>query len=462
MTTRILVVDDEANLRRMLEAVLAEEAFIVRTAADADAAATIVHEFEPEVALVDLVLGDGANGIDLLERLRDARPETVVIMMSGKATLADAVRATKLGAFQFLEKPLSPVHVTTTARAAADLARARAENRWLRARLEAEHPIVGTSAALDAVRKLIAQVAPTPSRVLITGESGTGKELVARAIHAQSPRAARPFVAINCAAVPRELIESELFGHEKGAFTGATERRDGRFALAHHGTLLLDEVGELEPQAQAKLLRVLETGTIERVGGSATQQVDVRVLAATNKHPEEEVRAGRFRQDLFFRLNVFPIHVPALRERLDDLPPLIEFLAIRAAERCNRLPRPFGPDALAALRRHRWPGNVRELANLVERLTIMGQGEVTVEELAMGLGARRPALGHIAPAERRPPGAESLADALARHETQLIQEALAHTGSIAEAARAMKTDRANLYRRMKRLGLSPSDTPVSE
>jgi two-component system nitrogen regulation response regulator NtrX len=465
MTARVLIVDDEANMRRMLSAVLADEGFEIQTVASATDALAAIPAFEPDAALVDLVLGQGVDGLGLLEQLHARHPHVIVVMMRGQATLAHAVGATKLGAFQFLEKPVSTENVIATTRAAVDLAQARAENRALRAALEdEEYLIVGSSPAMEHVRALIAQVAPTSSRVLVTGESGTGKELVARGIHAQSPRASKPLVSVNCAAVPRELLESELFGHEKGAFTGATQRRDGKFELANKGTLFLDEVGELELTHQAKLLRVLETGSVERVGGTSARTVDVRVIAATNKDLEAEIAAGRYRQDLFFRLEVFPIRVPPLREHLEDLPALVRHLAEQVARRCNRPRRQFGDDVIASLGAHPWPGNIRELGNLIERLTIIGQGPVTRIELDPMLGSARSAR-LTTPSGERPltPLSASIGAALEAYERDLIESALAASqGNVSEAARRLRTDRSNLHRRMRRLDIGRSDTGVSE
>jgi two-component system nitrogen regulation response regulator NtrX len=377
-------------------------------------------------------------------------------MMSGKATLHDAVRATRLGAFQFLEKPLTPEGVVTTVAAAVALARTRSENRALRAGEPDACPIIGESEAIAEVRELIAHVGPTASRVLITGESGTGKELVARAIHRASPRAERPMVSLNCASVPRDLLESEMFGHERGSFTGAVARRHGRFELADRGTLFLDEVGDMHLELQAKLLRILETGVVERVGGESGKRVDVRVLAATNQDLMREVEAGAFREDLFYRLSVFPIVVPPLRDRLEDLPALVRHLADVTAARCNRPALAFSPGALQRMRTHDWPGNVRELANLVERLTIVGEATV-VSEMDVANALQR------APRRRAGRAREQvtlgLTAALDAYEADLISHAIAASdGNVAEAARRLQTDRANLYRRMRRLGLGRKHT----
>jgi two-component system nitrogen regulation response regulator NtrX len=451
---RVLVVDDDGNLRRMLRAVLEAEGYDVEDAEGGEPGLNACEETEPDVVLLDLVMPPGPDGLAVLERIMARQDDIGVIMMSGKATLDDAVRATKLGAFQFLEKPLTPERVLTTVAAAAALARERAENRALRAGQPGGEEIVGATAVMQELRAQIARVAPLPSRVLITGESGTGKELVARAIHHQSPRGGRPMVSLNCAAIPRDLLESEMFGHERGAFSGAVARRRGKFELADGSTLFLDEVGDLHLDAQSKLLRVLETGTIERLGGERERAVDVRVLAASNKDLAEEVHGGRFREDLFFRLNVFPIRVPPLRDRLDDLPLLVEHLSRVVAARCTRRVRSVGPDAIARLKEHSWPGNVRELANVIERLTIAGvDRRVTVREIDGVLGLAGGAVKESLSLES---DELSLSDALAAYERQLITQVLqASDGNVAAAARRLRTDRANLYRRMRRLGMSP-------
>ena len=442
---RVLLVDDEANIRRMLGALLREEGFSVAEAGNGNAALLMVDQADPDVILLDLLMPPGPDGLETLARLRERGRLTPVIMMSGKAQLTDAVRSVKLGAFQFLEKPLTPEAVLVTVRAALELDRTRAQNRALQAELARRSHLVGDSPAMQQVRALIERVGPTDARVLITGESGTGKELVAAAVHTASRRARRAFVTVNCAAIPRDLVESEMFGHERGAFTGATERRLGRFELAHEGTLFLDEIGDLSAEAQAKLLRTLETGELQRIGAEMTVRVEVRVVSATNRRLEDEVAAGNFREDLFFRLNVFPITIPPLRERREDLPALVAHLAERVRPRQAVT---FTPAALDAMRDYSWPGNVRELANLVERLSILCGPTV---DAAAVRGVLRGG-----PAPPVPSGALGLplSDALDEYERSLITAAMAQAeGNVAEAARVLQTDRANLYRRMRRLGI---------
>jgi len=446
---QVLLVDDEANIRRMLGALLRTEGFAVTEAPNGNSALLLLDQLVPDVVLLDLLMPPGPDGIETLSQLRDRGADAPVIMMSGKAQLNDAVKAVKLGAFQFLEKPLSPEAVLVTVRAALELNRTRAENRVLQAELGRRATLIGQGPAMQEVRALIARVAPTDARVLITGESGTGKELVAAAIHAASRRRGRPFITVNCAAIPRDLVESEMFGHERGAFTGATERRMGRFELAHGGTLFLDEVGDLSAEAQAKLLRTLETGELQRIGAEATTRIDARVVAATNRQLGEAVQSGSFREDLFFRLNVFPIELPPLRERLEDLPALVTHLAERARP---GHPVRFSEAALEALTTYTWPGNIRELANLVERLTILSGAEVEVSAVRQVLRVNPNSTVANSPAVA--PVSRSLSEALEEYERGLITAALSQAqGNMAEAARILQTDRANLYRRMRRLGV---------
>src|SRR5215208_464542 len=442
---QVLLVDDEANIRRMLGALLRTEGFAVTEAPNGNSALLLLDQLDPDVVLLDLLMPPGPDGLETLSQMRNRGAGAPVIMMSGKAQLADAVRAVQLGAFQFLEKPLSPEAVLVTVRAALELNRTRAENRALQAELGRRGTLIGEGPAMQQVRALIDRVGPTEARVLITGESGTGKELVAAAIHAASRRRGRAFVTVNCAAIPRDLVESEMFGHERGAFTGATERRLGRFELAHGGTLFLDEIGDLSAEAQAKLLRTLETGELQRLGAESSQRVDVRIVAATNRRLEDAVADGDFREDLFFRLNVFPIRLPPLRERLEDLPALVTHLAERVRPRQAPV---FTPQALDALSSYGWPGNVRELANLVERLSILCGPTVDAE-------AVREVLRGGAPPPPMPTAlGRPLSEALDDYERGLLRAALAQAeGSIAETARLLQTDRANLYRRLRRLGL---------
>jgi two-component system nitrogen regulation response regulator NtrX len=465
MPHHVLIIDDEPNIRRMLAALLRAEGFVVDEAGTGAAGLLALEHLDPDAIFLDLLMPPGPDGLATLQQLRNRGVEAPVIMMSGKAQLADAVRATQLGAFQFLEKPLSPEAVLVTLRSAVELGRTRHQNRALRAALEPREEMVGQTEVMQQVRTLIAQVAPTDARVLITGESGTGKELVAAAIHRASRRAREPFVTVNCAAIPRELVESEMFGHERGAFTGAGERRLGRYELADGGTLFLDEVGDLHLEAQAKLLRTLETGVLQRLGAEQPTQVNVRVLAATNRRLDTGVAAGSFREDLFFRLNIFPIHLPPLRERADDLPLLVSHLTQRV--RPGR-PQQYTPEALEVLRQYPWPGNIRELANLIERLAILGGETIGPGEVAMVLPAgRRDGSASKRTAEPVPspgPGeAVPLSETLDRYEREVIAQALARAdGNVAEAARLLVTDRANLYRRMKRLGLITRGETVAD
>jgi len=453
----VLIIDDEPNIRRMVGALFGAEGYDVRDASDGASGILRARESEPDVVLLDLMMPGDLDGMATLERLRDAIPDSPVVMMSGRAGLSDAVRATRLGAFTFLEKPLTPEGVLFALSSALELRRARLEARALRADLGLAGVMVGESTGLQRVRDLIARVGPTDSRILITGESGVGKELVAAAIHAASSRRDRAFVRVNCAAIPRDLVESEMFGHEKGSFTGATERRIGRFELAHTGTLLLDEVGDLGPEAQAKLLRAIEAKEIERVGGGAPIRIDLRIIAATNKDLSRAVIDGRFREDLFFRLNVIPLHVPPLRERPSDIPLLVRhFSALNHVRTGQPAPR-WTSDAISAFGRYRWPGNVRELANIVERLVILHAGLEVTED----------AVRAVLPVERAPNAAplpdamaldRSLTDTLDEYERMLIARALSMAGgNVAEAARKLKTDRPNLYRRMRRLGLGNAE-----
>ena len=460
----VLIVDDEPNIRRMVGALLASEGYEVREAPDGARGVALAIESEPDLALVDLMMPGELDGMAVLTALRERVPDVPVVMMSGRAGLSDAVRATKLGAFTFLEKPLTPEGVLLALASALELRQARRETRTLRADLGLASEMIGNSPALRRVREMIEKVAPSDARVLITGESGTGKELVAAAIHAGGSRKDRPFVRVNCAAIPRDLVESEMFGHERGAFTGATDRRIGRFELADRGTLLLDEVGDLGAEAQAKLLRAIESGEIERVGGSKPIRVDVRIVSATNKDLTRAVADGTFREDLYFRLNVIPLAIPPLRERPDDIPALVRHFSQVHRGRTGQPLTSWSTNAVDALARYRWPGNVRELANIVERLAILHPGrEVTSDEIREVLPSAPTRLAQPAALPNATVLDASLTDTLDDYERVLITRALSVAGgNIAEAARRLQTDRPNLYRRMKRLGIVESDRERGE
>jgi two-component system, NtrC family, nitrogen regulation response regulator NtrX len=464
----VLIADDEPNIRRMVGALLTGEGYEVTETPSGVEAVARVKDGEPDVALVDLMMPGDLDGMATLARLRDVAPDLPVIMMSGRAGLADAVKATKLGAFNFLEKPLTPEGVLLAVASALELRQTRRVARALRAELGFTGDMVGKSEAMAVVRQMIARVAPTDARVLITGESGTGKELVASAIHDKSPRREKPFVRVNCAAIPRDLVESEMFGHERGAFTGATQTRIGRFELAHHGTLFLDEVGDLGPDAQAKLLRAIEAKEIQRVGGNRVIRTDVRILAATNHDLQRAVRSGTFREDLYFRLNVIPLAIPPLRDRSEDVPELVAHFSEQFLQRTGQARPRWRSDALQLLRDYPWPGNVRELANIIERLAILHPGaEMTgqqvedvllvehdqLESAPVTPTRAQPGIGERA--TTAPEHAASLADRLDAFERTVIARALAEAGgNVADAARRLQTDRPNLYRRMKRLGIN--------
>ena len=450
----ILIVDDEANIRRMVGALLAGEGYDVKEAASGAQGIAKADEAEPDAIMLDLMMPGELDGMATLARLRIDHPDSAVIMMSGRASLADAVNATKLGAVNFLEKPLTPEGVLFAVGSALELRQSRRVARELREELGLVGDMVGDSPQMRAVRELIDRVAASDARVLITGESGTGKELVASAIHDASTRRDKPFIRVNCAAIPRDLVESEMFGHERGSFTGATQARVGRFELANNGTLFLDEIGDLSLDAQAKLLRAIEAKEIHRVGGNKSIRVDVRIIAATNHDLARAVKDGAFRDDLFFRLNVIPIALPPLREREGDVRQLVHHFSLLYFKRTGQIPPVWTPQAMQVLERHAWPGNVRELANIVERISIVNPGAHITAEYVRAVLSPEDA---VPPVIAEPPAAEmtgGLSEVLDAHERRLIQNALDQSkGNIAEAARSLKTDRPNLYRRMKRLGL---------
>src|SRR5918994_78327 len=387
MKSRILVIDDEAAIRDSLRMILEYEGYEFLGAASGQDGLAMVDRENPDRVFLDIKM-PGRDGLEVLQRIKAVNETVPVVMISGHATVTTAVDATKLGAFDFIEKPLASERVLVTVRNAIDRSRLADENRSLKRVVEVRHQIVGESPHLKKVMDAIRRAAPTNATVLITGESGVGKELVTRAIHRNSLRSRDRFIQVNCAAIPDDLIESELFGHEKGSFTGATEKQIGKFEQADKGTIFLDEVGDMSLKTQAKVLRVLQEGEVERLGSARTIKVDVRVLAATNKNLEEAIQRGEFREDLYFRLNVIPIVVPPLRERRDDIPHLVQHFGKRTAEEHNLKPKRFDPRAMEALQRYRWRGNIRELRNTVERLMIMTPGDVIrVEDLPQDLRA---------------------------------------------------------------------------
>ena len=451
---KILILDDEPNILVTLSRALELEGYAVEPAKRVAEAEALLEKGGFALALFDVKLPDG-DGIELLSRVKRAADAPPVVMMSGHGSIDDAVRAIQLGAVDFLEKPIGQDRLLLTIANSLKLARLEAENQALRDEAQRqlrEWEIVGRSRVIKALEEQIGRVAQSEGRVLITGENGTGKELIAHAIHQASRRKDGPFISLNCAAVPAELIESELFGHEKGAFTGAVARKAGKFERAHGGTLFLDEVGDMPAAMQAKLLRVLQTGELERVGGNDTLKVDVRVLAATNKELQQEIEAGRFREDLYYRLNVVPLVSPPLRERKEDIPLLVERFLVDAAARNHRRPPKLGASAMAALASHDFPGNVRELRNLVERIVILAPPEAReLDEADVRDFVPTKRRGEVKARLRE--GA-TLAELVEEAERQIVAEALeAHGGAVAEAARALGVDRSNFHKKLKALGI---------
>ncbi len=458
MKDRVLVVDDEAGVRDSLVGILGDEGYSVSAVESGEAALAALEAQRHELVLLDVWL-PGTDGLEVLRRIRERDAELPVVVISGHGTIETAVKAVRLGAQDFVEKPLSLEKTVLAVRNALRQRRLESQLRELRQRLEPRYVMVGESPAIERLRSEIAQAAPSHGRALIFGENGTGKELVARSIHVQSQRASGPFVEVNCAAIPEELIESELFGHTKGAFTGAFATRKGKFELADGGTLFLDEVGDMSLKTQAKVLRALQEQRIEPVGGSGNVEVDVRVIAATNKDLEAEIRAGRFRDDLYFRLNVIPFHVPPLRERSEDIPLLCRhFMRVLSAEH-GRKPRELAPEALEALARLPWPGNVRELRNILERLVIMTPGElIELRHLPPSLAASLPARA-AASEEAAPPAPEDGTLVAAREAFErryILRRYRECGGNMSRTAEALGVERSNLYRKMKAYGLLPA------
>jgi two-component system nitrogen regulation response regulator NtrX len=452
VSRRILIVDDEQGIRAALGQLLEFEGYEVRTVANAVDGLAEYARFKPHLVFMDIKMA-GIDGLEALRKLKEHDPSAIVVMISGHATIQTAVEATQHGAYDILEKPLDTDRILVTLRNALAHLDLHEENTRLRDVVRSKFEIVGTSYAIRAVTEKIERVGKTPARVLITGENGTGKELVARAIHSQSTRAKAPFVEVNCAAIPAELIESELFGHMKGSFTGAVADRAGKFEQAHGGTLFLDEIGDMSLAAQAKVLRVLQDGVVTRIGGSKPIQVDVRVLAATNKDVESEIAAGRFREDLYYRLNVVPIHVPPLRERREDIPLLIGHFIAQLTGPGGLAPRAISDDAVTRLGQLEWPGNVRELRNTIERLLILSNGNrMTAEDVDHLVGRRGDAseggLGSLLDV----PTFEEFKHAAER--AYLVAKLRAFDWNVSETARALDMPRSNLYKKIERYGLS--------
>jgi len=445
----VLVVDDEEGIRQSLSSILREEGYTADAVASGEACLTALQRRPYDLVLLDIWLGD-MDGLETLRHVREMARPPVVVVISGHGSIETAVRATKLGAFDFIEKPLALEKILVAVRNALAQARLQEENRLLRAELNRSQMLLGESVPMKALRQLIALTAPTGGRVLIYGESGTGKELVARTLHAQSQRAPQPFVEVNCAAIPEELIESELFGHVKGSFTGANEDKTGKFQQADGGTLFLDEVGDMSLKTQAKVLRVLEEQRFEPIGSRKPVSVDVRVVAATNKKLEDEIARGAFREDLFYRLNVVPMVIPPLRERTEDVPIFARHFLAEFSEAYGRKPREISPGALEVMMQYPWPGNVRELRNVMERLAIMCPDErVEVHHLPPELFR-----GGL----RVPQPAATLAEGRHDYEREMILRKLEENHwNMTRTATALGLERSHLYRKMKSLGISPQE-----
>ena len=467
MKPRILVIDDEAAIRDSLRMILEYEDYEFVGAASGPDGIAQVRRDPPDMVVLDIKM-PGTNGLETLAEIRKVDESLPVAMISGHGTITDAMQATRLGAFDFIEKPFTSERVLVTVQKGLELRSLRRENRELKLAMEAKYEIVGASPALRKVLEAVQRAAPTNATVLLLGESGVGKELVARTIHRNSPRAGQRFIQVNCAAIPEELIESELFGHEKGSFTGATEKQIGKFEQADRGTIFLDEIGDMSAKTQAKVLRVLQEQEVERLGSARTIKVDVRVIAATNKHLEEAIQRGEFREDLYFRLNVIPILVPPLRERREDIPQLVQHFAKRTSEEHNLKPKRFDPRATEALQRYRWRGNIRELRNAIERLMIMSPGDIVrVEDLPPEIRSDAPARPPAAPepaasatpgrseptATQTPPLGTLREFKEAAERAFLVEKLRENNWNISKTAEALDTPRSNLYKKLEQYGI---------
>lgn len=456
MNETILVVDDEESICKSLKAILSDEGYQVLVAGSGEDAVKIVEEEMPQLVLLDVWL-PGMDGLETLQAIKKINPQTLVIIMSGHGTIETAVKATKLGAFDFIEKPLSLDKIIILVNNAINLSRLQEENVLLKQKVSHQYELTGQSPVINELKEMISIVAPTNAWILIMGENGTGKELVARSIHHLSLRSHKDIVEVNCAAIPEELIESELFGHEKGAFTGATEKKRGKFDLAHEGTIFLDEVADMSLKAQAKILRILQEKKFERVGGNKLIDMDVRVLAATNKDLEEEMKAGRFRQDLYYRLHVIPLCVPPLRDRKEDIKPLVERFLMDFTNKEGLEPKTLTDEALTLLMKHDWPGNVRELKNIIERMIILTpSNEITAKDI--------PSLNIKEESEAafgsQPVTGDSLKDAKIDFERQFILKKLEENeGNISKTAEAIGLERSHLHKKLKSLKVAVKEDP---
>jgi two-component system nitrogen regulation response regulator NtrX len=462
MKSRILVVDDEPAIRDTMRMILEYDGYDVLLAGSGAEALALAERETPDLVFLDIKM-PGLDGLEVLGRLRQVNESLPVVIVSAHGSASTALEAGRLGAFRFIEKPLSKDYVIDAVREGLELGTLKRENRTLRTALESRHQLIGDSPALEHIGEQVRRAAPTNATVLILGESGVGKELVARAIHRSSLRARERFVQVNCAAIPEELIESELFGHERGAFTGAADKQIGKFEMADRGTIFLDEVGDMSAKTQAKVLRVLQEGEVERLGSSKTIKVDVRVIAATNKNLEDEIAEGRFREDLFFRLSVIPISVPALRERTGDIPALVQYFATLFGRDNNRRPARFSPGAIEALGRARWRGNIRELKNVVERLLIMSDRDVIEADDVRSVvrADTRPAASAAVSTE--PPGTAVEAGgprpATLREFKEwserafLVDKLREFAWNISKTAEVIDTPRSNLYKKLEQYGI---------
>ena len=452
-SARILIIDDEAAIRDALRMILEYQGYGVMVAATGEEGAALVEREAPDLVFLDIKM-PGMDGLEVLQRITHLTEVTPVVVMSGHGTISTAVEATRLGAFDFIEKPLESERVLVLVRNAVDSRRLRTENRTLRKDQEKRHQIVGDSPGLATVRAAVHKAAPTNATVLIWGESGVGKELVARAVHRESLRRDGPFVQVNCAAIPDDLIESELFGHEKGSFTGATDRQIGKFEQADKGTIFLDEIGDMSLKTQAKVLRVLQEGELERLGSNRLLKVDVRVIAATNKDLEQEIGKGTFREDLFYRLNVVPVWVPPLRERREDIPVLVRHFADVFSRENNFRRKTFTAAAMERLQQHGWRGNIRELRNAVERLMIMSNADaIDVTDLRLADPGR---VDQSAPAQDNGwMHAPTLHEFKANSErAYLVAKLRENAWNISKTAEVVDTPRSNLYKKLEQYKIS--------